>query len=398
MVTGAAIVGMRHKTSRRIGDDGADGRAAAPTLNDIAQAVGVSVASVSKVLNKRAGVSEALRQRVLEVVRDLGYPAGAARQRLPVTRVSIATPAKHFSGSLFYEDVFAGVLNELKAQNLEPDVRLLPSVSPQAGTATADLLRGEKPEALILLGIDDPPVIDQVVAVGIPTVIVNGLDRTMRVTSVLPDNRFAGWMATRHLLEAGHTEIVYVDQGHRLSLRRRRDGFLDALEGAGIALDPHRHILDLTEEGVSDGEAARAIDKALADGRLAHVTAFFCSTDVIALGVLQALEGRGLSVPSDCSVIGFDDVPIALHSRPPLTTMRIGRAELGRHGVELLLERILDPDATPKRVAMAVQLIERASVAAPRSAAAPARATAVTAVHTTPPRAPHRGKARRTDG
>ncbi|MGO4705982.1 LacI family DNA-binding transcriptional regulator [Microvirga sp. 2MCAF38] len=345
-----------------------DTKPGTPTLHDIAKATGMSVASVSKVLNNRPGVGSESRQRILEVAEELGYLGRAGRSsRGNIESVTIITFARYFPGSQFYEDVFQGMIAEAEAHSIETNVCLLPTDGPQADVAVADIFRNEAPKSVLLLGLDQPAMLDQVVESGIPAVIVNGLDPTMRLSSIVPDNRFAGWVATRRLLDAGHREIVYITHPLRLSLRRRLDGFRDALEGAGITFDPSRHVIDLGQEKLSEFEMPAILDRAFKDGRLDGVTAFFCSNDVIALGVLHALDARKLTVPSDYSVIGFDDMTIALHSRPPLTTMRIKRAEMGHSAVSMLIERAANPDLSTRRVAVGVQLIERASVGAPRT-------------------------------
>lgn len=339
-----------------------------PTLHDIARAAGVSVASVSKVLNNRPGVSDESRRRVTSIADELGYLGRAGRSNRPaIDSVTIITLSRYFSDSQFYEDILQGIIEECETQSLTTEVRLLPSDGPNTDVDVSEIFRNGSPRSVLLLGLDQPAIVEEVVASGVPAVIINGLDPIMRLSSISPDNRFAGWLATRRLLEAGHREIVYITLPLRLSLRRRLDGFRDALEGAGIAFDPDRHVIDLGKEKVADFQTRVAIDRAFKSGRLSETTAFFCSTDVIALGALQALEARGLSVPGDYSVIGFDDMTIALHSRPPLTTMRIDRAELGREAVTMLMEKITNPDASPRRVSMAVQLIERATVDLPRS-------------------------------
>jgi DNA-binding LacI/PurR family transcriptional regulator len=212
-----------------------DTRPGAPTRHDIAKAAGVSVASVSKVLNNRPGVGSESRRRILDIAESLGYLGRSGRSpRSIIESVTIITLARYFSGGQFYEDVFQGMLAEAEAQSLATDVRLLPADGPHADGAVADILKNAPPESVLLLGLDQPSILDQVVDSGVPTIIVNGLDPMMRLSSVLPDNRFAGWVATRRLLDAGHREIVYITHPLRLSLRRRLDGFRDALEGAGI--------------------------------------------------------------------------------------------------------------------------------------------------------------------
>lgn len=337
------------------------------TLQDIAKAAGISVASVSKVLNNRPGVSTESRRRVLDIAEGLGYLGRAGKSnRSSINQVTILTLSRYLSESQFYEDVFQGIVEAAQTQSLDISVRLVPSDGPEIEVDVADILHNHPPSSILLLGLDQPDILDQAAESGVPAIIVNGLDPMMRLSSISPDNRFAGWLATRHLLDAGHREIVYVTLPLRLSLRRRLDGFKDALEGAGIVFDPNRHVIDLGKEKIADFETRTAIDRAFESGRLDDTTAFFCSTDVIALGVLQSLEARGLSVPSDYSVIGFDDITIALHSRPPLTTMRIDRAGLGREGIAMLIDKILNPNTSTRRVATAVQFIERATVGPPR--------------------------------
>lgn len=344
------------------------GETNSPTLRDIADAAGVSVASVSKVLNNRSGVGEESRRKILVLAEQLGYQGRVARtlHRAGVDNILFITPAEYYSNSQFYEDVIRGALDEATANSLKVDVRLVSSNPAEIASDIVNLVQDVRPGAIVALGMDDQLVIDTLVDCKHPTVILNGMDRTMRLSSVLPDNWSAGWLATRRLLAAGHREIVHVTAPHRLSLKRRLDGFRVALDEASIAFDPDRHLLDLASRGMQEAETQGAVRQALLEGKLDHATAFFCSTDVIALGVLQALQNRGFSVPEDYSIIGMDDISIALHSRPPLTTIRIDRAELGRVGIQLLMEKIADAEGSVRRVNIGVQLIERASVAPPR--------------------------------
>lgn len=341
----------------------------APTLRDVADASGMSVASVSKVLNNRGGVSEEGRLKVIEVAKRLGYHGRAERtlKRAGVERAMLAIPARFYSHSIFYEDVLKGVLDEAKANSLHFDVQLVPLEAHGAADEIVKLLDERNPGAFLALGLDDQRMIDNLLAREIPTVVLNGMDRSMRVSCALPDNWSAGWLATQKLLAAGHREIMHVTTPERLSLRRRMEGFKVAMEEAGIGLDPERHILDISALVRDEGESQIAVREALKQGRLERPTAFFCSTDVVALGVLRALQEAGRSAPVDYSIISVDDISIAAHCNPPLTTMRIDRSELGRTGVQLLLERIADPDSLVKRINIGVQMVERASVGPPRA-------------------------------
>lgn len=339
------------------------------TLKDIAEAAGVSVASVSKVLNNRGGVGDESRRKILDHAERLGYQGRAVRTLLKagVENTVIVTPAEFYSRSAFYEEVIQGALSEASINSVKIDVRLVSLDKDLALTEMDEILRDVRPGAFIALGMDQPQVIEKILGANIPAVIINGMDRTMRLSSVLPDNWSAGWLAAQRLLSLGHRNLVHVTSPHRLSLQRRLDGFRVALEEAGISFDRDVHVFDLGQAGVEETQTAQAIRQAIQSGRFADTTAFFCSTDVVAIGVLQALQGSGFSVPDDYSIIGVDDIAIAQHSRPPLTTMRIDRSELGRIGIQLLLECIGEPRANVRRVNMGVRLIERESVAKPRS-------------------------------
>lgn len=339
-----------------------------PTLKDIAAAAGVSVASVSKVLNNRSGVGDESRRKILENAERLGYQVRALRSliRAGVENAVVVMPASFHSRSTFYEDVIEGLLNEASANSLKVDIKLVSLDTDHALAELEGFLQDVRPGALVAMGMDQPAVIDRIVETNIPAVIINGMDRSMRLSCVLPDNWAAGWLATQQLLAANHRQIVHVTSPHRLSLLRRLEGFRVALDEAGIAFDYDTHVFDLEKLGVDEGDTPHVMRQALQDGRFAETTAFFCSTDVVAIGVMQALQARGHSIPEEYSIIGVDDIAIAQHSRPPLTTMRIDRTELGRVGIQLLLERISDPEANVRRVNMGVRLVERSSIATAR--------------------------------
>lgn len=301
----------------------------------------------------------------------LGVSPVTFRKICPVPAVAlsaavIVVPADYYSRSLFYEDVVRGALEEATDNSLKVDVRLVPLDPTAAVGEIGEMLDLANHGAIVAMGMDHPRVIDRIVESRLPAVDINGMDRTMRLSCVLPDNWAAGWLATQCLLRAGHREIVHVTLPHRLSLQRRLEGFRVALEEDGIDFDRNRHVLDLGRLGPQEPDAQQGLRQAFQDGKFDYATAFFCSTDVVALGVMQALQSRKFTVPRDFSVIGLDDVAIALHSSPPLTTVRIDRMELGRVGMRVLLDRIADPDTSVRRVNLGVTLIERSTVGPPR--------------------------------
>ncbi len=335
-------------------------------ISDIAQAAGVSVASVSKALNNRSGVGLESRERILEAAARLDYKPKTADAPEAFPRgVTLVTTAALYHNSQFYEGIIQGALDAAREAGVTAEVHLLtPDI--ETGSVNVESLAAEEGACLLLVGLDHPVLIEQVVRSRAPAVIVNGIDRTMRLSCVLPDNRSAGWLATTRLLSEGHTEIVHVSRLFRTSLKERFDGFRDAMQEAGIAINPERHLLDLSTAGFLEFDTSTALLEAMRQKRFSKATAFVCSNDIMALGVMDGLRAQGASIPADYSVVGMDDISIARHSNPPLTTLRIEREELGRIGWEMLRERVLNREARTCRLGLAVKLVERGSIGAPR--------------------------------
>lgn len=328
-----------------------------PTLKDIAAAAGVSVAAVSKVLNNRGGVGGATRDRVMQIAEELGYRGRAGRQ---VGSISVLTLEQYVSNDAFYGDVLASIGATGSAAGLDVSVTVLRDLDEM-------LVPGGLPQAqaFLLVGVDHPQLIEAVTRLHVPAVVVNGMDPSMRLPSVAPDYLYGAWAATRHLLELGHRDIVHVTHAWRETLRRRVAGFRSALEEAGLPFDPARQILDLGAPQNINLSARDVLERWLDDGNIMP-TAFFCVNDMVALGVMQAVERRGLSVPEDVSVIGFDGLALGGFGTPPLTTVSSDRHALGRIGVELLAARMADPTGPVQRVSVGVDLLLRRSTTVPR--------------------------------
>lgn len=341
-----------------------DGDAPEPTLKDIARAAGLSVAAVSKVINNREGVSQASRERVTRIMIELGYRGRAGKSTPePLTRARILTLGRYVTNDGFYGDVFAGIIEAGQAQGIAIDIVIAGET--EASSPVSNLSAESFETPALLVGIDSPALIERVVASGSPSVIVNGMDRSMRLPSVSADYHFGGWMATRHLLDLGHRNILHITHPYRETIRRRVDGFRNAIEEAGIHFEPDRHILDLGSPRLLSIEARGKVSEWLAAAdRLP--TAIVCVNDIVALAAMQEIQARGFTVPDDISVIGFDDLPAGAHASPPLTTMRVDRRELGRLGIRLLVAQAADDTRQIQRIVLAARLIDRQSTAAAR--------------------------------
>ena len=328
-------------------------RVQAPTLRDIALAAGVSVSSVSKTLNQREGVSPRSRERVIKAAEELGYlersPKGQSAQ---IKCAALITLGRMVSNDAFYHAIVEGIVMQAEAKGIRIVVQMLdeslelPVFPPEA-------------DAVIMMGVDYPQLLELVSSSDLPAVIVNGMDRRMLIPSVSPDYHFGGWAATRHMIDLGHTDIVHVTHVYRESIRRRLEGFCDALAEIGIDYDPQSHLLDLGSPGGIGIEARSAVE-AFLDKRQRLPTAFVCVSDAVALGAVQAIQGRGLAVPDDIAVIGFDGLPVGAHSSPPLSSMYIDRRHLGATAVDTLIDFATNGGPV-RRIGLGVELIIRGS-------------------------------------
>lgn len=330
---------------------------AEPTLKDIATAAGLSVAAVSKVLNNREGVSQASRDRVMKIMADLGYRGRGGRlSSEPLREATVLTLGRYVMNDSFYGEILSGIVDAGKVDGFTIDVKI---VSDGDGSRPLQqIFPAGLPKAIALMGIDGAALIDEISVSGIPTVLVNGMDRSMRLPSVSPDYHYGGAMATRHLLELGHRNLLHITHPYRETIRRRIDGFRYALEDAGIAFDADRHLLDLGSPGMLTIEARDMIAEHL--GKMTTPpTGIVAVNDIVAIAAIQAVQAMGLSVPEDVSVIGFDDLPVGAHASPPLTTMRVDRREVGRIAVRLL--QSMNEAIGVQRITLGAILVDRAS-------------------------------------
>ncbi len=332
------------------------------TLKDIAAEAGLSVAAVSKVLNNRGGVSQASRDRVLKIMEQIGYKGRGGRLNAePSREATVLTLGRYAQNDGFYGEILSGIIEAGAREGIAIDVKVVSDSD--CDLPPERLFPATRPKALLLLGIDGPALIDSISGLGIPAVLINGMDRTMRLSGIAPDYHFGGWMATRHLLDLGHREILHITHPYRESIRRRIDGFRNALEESGIDFDARRHILDLGTPTMLGIDAREMIGSYLSRTKQPP-TALVCINDIVAIAAIQAVQAHGLSVPDDISVVGFDDLPVGAHSAPPLTTMRVDRRELGRIAVGLLQHE--GETLSAQRVALGTTLVRRGSTSTPK--------------------------------
>jgi DNA-binding LacI/PurR family transcriptional regulator len=339
------------------------------TLEDIGAEAGVSASTVSRVLNGVNVVGARARRRVLAAIGGeaglrLARTALAGQAAVPLRRIGVVATLDVLNSAAgpFHADVLAGI--EAESRALGVDLVSLPTDRAGMPDALADQAgKGRPVDAVLFLTVDAPAVLQPVLALGLPAVVVSGEAPGLMVDSVSADNFSGGYLAARHLIAHGHTRMLCITHKVRRTVRRRLDGWRKALEEEGLPLAEQR-LLEL-DVPLQSEPAYHAAEAALRQHG-GHVTAVVCANDAIGFAVLEAARQLGLAVPGDLSVIGFDDLPLAQRTTPPLSTIAVDRDAIGRRAVQRLLQRAADPTGPAEKLELGVRLVERASVAAAR--------------------------------
>ncbi len=329
----------------------------AVTVTDIAEAIGVSRATVSLVLRGSPLVNVDTRAKVEAELRRQRYVynRGAANLRRR-TSSSVALVINDLSNP-FFAEFASGVDEALGAKGF---VTLLGSTgeSPQRQQAVLTTLMEHTPAGLILSPAEgsDATELRQVLGFNANVLLFNREPPGADWDFLTLDNQQGAYLATRHLIERGHERIAFFG-GHAdsSSCHQRRLGYAQALAEAGRELHPDW----LIESAPSRLEAAARSEELFA--RVPAPTAAVCYNDSVALGLMLGLASRGVRPGVDFAVTGFDDISEAAVALPPLTTLTVNPRERGRQAAELLLQRLDHPDAAPQRTVAPVQLRIRAS-------------------------------------
>ena len=331
-----------------------------PTIRDVARRAGVSLQTISRVLNGKAEVSPETRERILHVIRELDYrPSTQARGLATRKTYALALVIPDISNP-FFADVTRGVEDEARARGY--NVFLLSSdEDPAKELDCAALARQYRADGIILCSprLDEAGLRQLVSRLG-SVVLVNREIEGEPVPCVLVDNARGGYEATRHLLALGHRRIgIIVGPTRTVSGRQRFVGYQRALGEYGVDVDPA-----LVAPGLPRVDSLERVVVGML-GQPRPPTAIFAYNDLVAAMAVAECIGRGLRVPDDISVVGFDGVQLASLVNPPLTTLEIPRHELGRSAVRMLLRSSPRQNGELDRIVFAPRLRPAGSTAPP---------------------------------
>ncbi|MBN9605350.1 MAG: LacI family DNA-binding transcriptional regulator [Actinomycetales bacterium] len=325
-----------------------------PTIHDVAEAAGVSIATVSKAVNGRYGVADETARRVFDAVEALNYESSLVARSMRSRRtgvVGVLVPA--------FEPFSTEVLKGVGAALRETDLDLMAYAGAGqphgAGWERRSLSRlsGTLVDGAILV---TPTVVD--VAVEIPVVAIDPHTGPGQLPTVASDNDAGAMLATRHLIELGHRRIAFLaGRGDLLSSQLRERGYRAALREAGIRYDP-----ELVGIGDYSVESSRPTAHQLLS-RPDRPTALFAANDLSAIATLGAAAELGIEVPEELSVVGFDDIPEASRTTPPLTTVRQSMQLLGRTAAEMLLALMAGETLERHDLTLGTRMVIRGSTA-----------------------------------
>ncbi|WP_119469184.1 substrate-binding domain-containing protein [Vibrio cholerae] len=328
------------------------------TMKDIARLAGVSTSTVSHVINKSRFVSDEIAERVNNAAQQLNYAPSALARSLKMNRTKTIGMLVTTSTTPFFGEVVKGVERSCYHQgynlilcNTEGDNQRM--------KASINTLLQKRVDGLLLmcstLEGERLDVFDRYP--DIPIVVMDWGPILFASDKIQDNSLQGGYMAAKHLIECGHKEIGCITGPLiRHQAQMRYEGYKRALAEAGIAINP-----DWIVESDFECEGGyQAFEKLYQRGKLP--SALFVSNDMMAMGVIQAASQRGLRVPDDLSLIGYDDVHIAKFMTPALTTIHQPKYRLGKAAVDTLLYRLENPDTTAQVVQLEPTLVVRNSV------------------------------------
>ncbi|MEQ4207150.1 LacI family DNA-binding transcriptional regulator [Actinopolymorpha sp. B9G3] len=362
------------------------------TLRQVAEHAGVSLGTASAVFTGKAAVSTTSRHAVERAASALGYRPTLRRTTVRPTD-DTAVPGVRSIGLVirlmehslrtnpFYSSVLEGAQGVCATLGLSLSYELVVGIDRHDPLPLS--VQRREAHGLLLVGYLPDHTIDQITATGVPCVLVdNGVSlggthspggtrslggvraaRAATLDAVRNDDERGGYLAARHLLDLGHTDPVpamIAGPAEFPSISDRLRGYRRAIADAGYAVDPA--LIRTTTLSPAGGRAqmAELLDLPTPP------TAVFCCNDATALGALATLRERGISVPGDISVVGYDDIELAGQAAPPLTTVRVDKGLMGAQGVWHLVQRIQRPAMSGRETLLEVTLVVRDSTAPPR--------------------------------
>ncbi len=338
--------------------DGAGTAGRSAGVKDVAVAAGVSLGTVSNVLNRPDRVSASTRSRVEQAMAELGFVRNESARQLRAGRSSTVAYVMLDASNPFFTDVAQGI--EDVAERLDLSLFMCNSDNRvEREHAYLGRLQQQRVQGILVTPVDPTdPALREVARHGTPVVIVDRVGDADTHCSVAVDDVLGGRLAVEHLVDLGHERIAFVGGPQSLGqvrdrLAGAREAFESSSSAGGVA------VIETGALTVAEGRGAG--ERIVGMSRFSRPTAAFCANDLLALGLLQQCVGLGIRVPEDLAIVGYDDIDFAAAAAVPLTSVRQPRRNLGRTAAELLIDEASNPEHTHQQVLFMPELVARAS-------------------------------------
>jgi LacI family transcriptional regulator len=339
---------------------------------DIAKAAEVSPSAVSLVLNNKPGVSGEVRQRIMDIARDMGYhPVSRQEGRGANASIKLLKIAKHGHivnerHNAFITEYLEGIERGAKRHNYKLEVSFF-NRTPVEEVVKAELDGGDgkRADGLIVLGTElSAHELNFFTVLSRPTVFIDTYFPLAAFDCIDMDNGDGVFRSIEYLYQMGHRSIGLVKSSYETrNFREREKGFREVMEYFSLPVQEDFIIPVDPAYEQSAADMMRFLSNAGVRGRASFPSAFFCMNDIIAYGCMKALREVGVAIPGDVSVIGFDDLPSSSITGPPLTSIRVSTHQIGERALEKLSERIDGlTNGQPEKILVSGKLMIRGSV------------------------------------
>jgi LacI family transcriptional regulator len=331
-----------------------------PTIKDVAKKAGVSLSTVSLVLNHKKNVSEETVKKVQQAIDELDYHPRRSAQGLASKKsgnIGFILTTDHFSNAEpFYTKIFLGSEFEARKHNY---YIILTTVEQKFNKKSIPrLLLERNVDGVILAGKVPDGLIHYIQQIDLPIIFIDYFPANGNYPAVLIDNIAGAKQAVKHLIKKGHRQISFVggDISHP-SIQERYLGYKQALEEAKIPFNEHLVILDEDYPGDKNGYSALCKLRK----RKVSFTAIFAANDAMAFGCMRCMKEKGIKVPDQIALVGFDDVDVSWQMEPQLTTIRVNKEEIGAIAVKNMVDLILSNKKSLGKILVPVELVIRSS-------------------------------------
>jgi DNA-binding LacI/PurR family transcriptional regulator len=325
------------------------------SIKDIAKAAGVSHSTVSRALSNNPLIPEKTRQRIERIASKLGYTPNAIARGLVTNQTRAVGVIVTSIADPFVSEVVRGI-EEIAGNNRYRVFLGTSHNDPEREVNSVKALREWRVDSVIVessrVGSLYGPFLQEI---GVPIVLINNQHPGTFIRSVMVNDVQGAKLATSHLISLGHRVIAHIrgPAGYRAT-KNRLTGYRTALKKAGIPFDP-----TLLQAGNGRAEAGEQVIPLLSHSP--KPTAIFCYNDMTAIGALSALKRCGVRVPQDISIVGFDDIPFAMYTDPPLTTIHQPTFDMGQRAMQMALTLMNSPETSVENIVIQGQLIGRNS-------------------------------------